>query len=316
LSNADRNRDQPPLPILAFIGLGQMGARMAARLAQAGYELRVYDREASTVAAFVRRNRAIACTSPRDCGLGAAIVITMLPDGDAVRSVVLGRSGVASKLTRGAIVVDMSSSDPVDTCKLGAVLARRGIKLVDAPVSGRIVGARDGTLTIMAGGERTAIKRVRPVLDVIGSNIFLTGALGTGHAVKTLNNYIAAVGTIAAFEALVIARKAGIDPGLFADLCNVSTGRNSTTENKIRQQILSGAYASGFGLSLYTKDVGITARLARELGISMPLLPRTLSIWRAANRKLASGSDHTRIYQYLDEQAGGRRAQGKGRRRP
>jgi 3-hydroxyisobutyrate dehydrogenase len=280
---------------LAFLGLGRMGRPMATRLAAAGYSLRVYDKGARP-----RIRGATACASAAECAQGAQLLITMLPDDKAVRLAVLGRNGAASGLDPKSTIIDMSSSDPVATRRLGRELAARGIELLDAPVSGRVDGARAGTLTIMAGGRAAALRKVRPVLEVLGKRIFHAGPLGAGHAVKALNNCIAAAGTIAAFEAVIVARAFGLDPALATEIFNHSAGRNSTTENKVKQQVLSGAFASGFALALMAKDVGIAERLARSLGIDAPLTRRTRDVWRAAERALEAGADHTEIYRYLE----------------
>ena len=280
---------------IAFIGLGRMGRPMAARLAAAGYALRVYDKGARP-----RILGATVCASAAECAHGAQVLITMLPDGKAVRSALLGRNGAAPALEPKSIVIDMSSSDPMATRELGADLAARGIELLDAPVSGRVDGARAGTLTIMAGGKAATLKKSAPGARGPGEKIFLAGPLGAGHAVKALNNYIAAAGTIAAFEAVIVGRAFGLDPALMTDIFNASAGRNSTTENKVKQQVLSGAFASGFALALMAKDVGIAEGLARALGMDAPLTRKTRDLWRAAQRRLPSNADHTEIYRYLD----------------
>ena len=221
---------------IAFIGLGRMGRPMAARLVAAGYPLRVHDK-----ASRVRLPGATSCAWLAEVASGARVLVSMLPDGKTVRP-----------------------ADPVATRALGAELSRRGIELLDAPVSGRVDGARAGTLTIMAGGKAATLRKVRPVLEALGKETFLAGPLGAGHAVKALNNYIAAAGTIAAFEAVIVGRAFGLDPALMTDIFNPSAGRNSTTLNKVRQHVLSGEFASGFALALMAKDVGIATRFPEE----------------------------------------------------
>lgn len=282
------------LPTLAFIGLGHMGRPMAGRLAAAGYALQVYDK-----AARVRLPGASIAATPAAAAVGADVLVTMLPDGRAVRSALLGPNGAAHTLRRGSLVIDMSSCDPPGTRALGAALADLGIRLVDAPVSGRVDGARAGTLTIMAGGRAADLRRARPVLEVLGTRIYHAGPLGAGHAVKALNNTIAAAGTLAAFEAVIVGRAFGLDPALMTDIFNASAGRNSTTENKVRQHVLSGAFASGFALALMAKDVGIAADLAHAVGVDAPLTRKARQLWRAAGRALPAGADHTEIYRYL-----------------
>jgi 3-hydroxyisobutyrate dehydrogenase len=271
---------------IAFAGLGQMGRRMVPHLERAGYTLRTFDLNGSG-----------NCASAREAASGADVMITMLPDGKAVTQAVLA---ALPSLARGAIVVDMSSSDPVGTRALGARLAGHGVALVDAPVSGAKAGAEQATLAIMAGGEPASVERVRPVLEKMGSKVFHTGPLGSGHAMKALNNYIGASGTIAAFEALLIGQAFGLDPKLMTEVFNASTGYNSTTQRKIPQQVLTGAFASGFSMALMTKDVGIAASLARATGTRARYLRDTLRIWREALERMP-GADHSEMYRYLEK---------------
>lgn len=266
-----------------------MGVPMAANLERAGFEVQSYDLKGNG-------NR----KSIRDAARGAEVLITMLPDGDAVRDAVLS---ALPHLTKGCVVVDMSSSDPLGTRALGVVLESNGISFVDAPVSGAVVGARDATLAIMAGGEKSAFDSVRPVLAAMGKNIFHVGPLGGGHAVKALNNYLGAAGTLAGFEALLIAQAFELDPKPMLDAINVSTGRNSTTERKIPRDVLTGAFASGFKLSLMTKDVGIAAALSKDLKLNTPFLSETLRMWREAKKTLAKDADHSEIYKYQQKLA-------------
>jgi 3-hydroxyisobutyrate dehydrogenase len=271
---------------IGFIGLGTMGQPMAANLAREGFAVQSFD---------LRGNG--NCGSIREAAKGAHTLITMLPDGDAVREAVME---ALSALPSGAIVVDMSSSDPIGTRKLGAALASKNVSLIDAPVSGAVMGARNASLAIMAGGDKAAFRKVLPVLQALGKDIVHVGSLGAGHAVKALNNYLGAAGTVAGFEALLIARAFGLDPDPMLQAINASTGRNYTTERKIPRQILTGAFASGFKLALMAKDVGIAAALARDLGIATPYLEETLRLWRDAAKGLPKQADHTEIYRWLE----------------
>jgi 3-hydroxyisobutyrate dehydrogenase len=271
--------------IVAFIGLGRMGRPMAANLERAGFPVQSFDLNGSG-------NR----RSPREAAAGADLLITLLPDGQAVRKAVLAaRPGLAP----GSIVVDMSSSDPADSTKLQKELAKKNIFMLDAPVSGAKAKAEDSTLAIMVGGDTAVLERARPVLSRLGTRIFHTGPLGSGHATKALNNYLGAAGTIAGFEALLVGERFGLDPKVLIDVINASTGKNSTTERKIPRQVFTGAFASGFQLALMAKDVGIAAEIARRVGIEAPYLRKTLSMWRDALRRLPAGADHTEMYRYL-----------------
>jgi 3-hydroxyisobutyrate dehydrogenase len=273
------------LKTIAFIGLGVMGQLMAANLQAAGLVVQSYDLNK-------KGNR----KSAQDVAKGADALITMLPDGDAVREAVLD---ALPALKPGSVVIDMGSSDPAGTRALGLALSKNNILMVDAPVSGARFKAKDGTLAIMVGGEKETVAKVMPVLQKLGTEIFHVGPLGAGHAVKALNNYLGAAGTLAGFEALLIALAFGLDPKPMLDAINASTGRNSTTVRKIPQDVLTGAFASGFKLALMTKDVGIAAALARGLGVQTPFLKETLKHWRAAQKKLPAEADHTEIFHYL-----------------
>lgn len=263
-----------------------MGVPMAANLARAGFAVRSFDAKGHG-----------NCGSIREAAAGADALVTMLPDGGVVREAVLE---ALPALREGAVVIDMSSSDPHTARALLPALNARKIHIVDAPVSGAIAKAKDGTLAIMIGGEAAVVDAVRPVLRAMGTDLFHVGPLGAGHAVKALNNYLGAAGTLAGFEVLLVARAFGLDPKPMLEAINASTGRNSTTERKIPQQVLTGAFASGFKLALMAKDVGIAASLARDLGVPAPYLEKTLQLWREAQKKLKPSADHTEILHYLE----------------
>jgi 3-hydroxyisobutyrate dehydrogenase len=238
-----------------------------------------------------------SCKSIREAAEGVDALITMLPDGDAVREAVLE---ALPALPQGAIVIDMSSADPASTRALAPALRSKGIEILDAPVSGAVAKAKDGTLAIMVGGDREVFEKSTPVLRALGKELFHVGPLGAGHAVKALNNYLGAAGTLAGFEALLVAQAFGLDARAMLEAINASTGRNSTTERKIPQQVLTGAFASGFKLALMAKDVGIAAGLARDLGVEAPYLKETLRLWRAAQKRLHAQADHTEIFRFLE----------------
>lgn len=265
---------------VAFVGLGVMGGPMAAHLAKAGFAVRSYD-----------RNGKGTCASLREAVRNADFLVTMLPDGHAVRRVVLAS---LPHLAKNALVLDTSSSDPADI----RALAARGARIVDAPVSGAVVGARAATLTFMVGGKPADVRRAMPLLRAMGTQIFHVGPLGAGDVVKALNNYLGAVGTLAGFEALLVARAFRLDPKPMLAAINASTGRNSTTAVKIARDILPRAFASGFKLRLMTKDVSIAAGLARTVRVRTPFLQATLRMWRQAQRRLPANADHSEIYKY------------------
>lgn len=287
-----------PDAAVAFVGLGQMGLPMASRLVAAGYRVRGADVSAAARDAFARAGGA-AAPSLREAAEGAAAVVTMLPNGRVVREAVLGPDGAAAALAPGALVLDMSSSAPLDTQALGRDLADRGVALVDAPVSGGVKRATDGTLAIMAGGDPAQVERARPLLDALGQRVFATGALGSGHAMKALNNYVSASGLVAACEALLVGQAFGLDPDTIVDVLNASTGRNNSTEVKLKPFVISGSFASGFSLALMAKDLRLAADLAEALGVPAAGTERIAALWQDALARLGSGADHTEIYRYL-----------------
>jgi 3-hydroxyisobutyrate dehydrogenase len=288
-------------PLVAFIGLGAMGYPMAARLAGAGYRLRVFDLMAGLPSKFAAEFSAQACVSAAEAVRDADIAIAMLPSSNEVEATLLGGSGApgaADAMRRGGYVIDMSSSEPLRTRRLAHTLAQKDLVLVDAPVSGGVKKARDGSLTIMFGGSEQALAHCTPVLQAMGSTIFRTGEVGNGHAMKALNNYVSAAGLIAAVEALHIGEKFGLDPAVMNRILNVSTGKNNTTEKKVEQFMLSGAFDSGFGLALMAKDIGIAIGLAEQLGVPAQQGHVCYELWRKAAQD-NKGADHTEMYRLL-----------------
>lgn len=290
---------------LGFVGIGNMGVPMAAHLLAAGYDLIVYDVRPEVAQAFVDGHGGRRADSLADLAESASIIITMLPNSDIVEQVVFGGGGgskdrLIDALTPGKTIIDMSSSAPTRTVALGAKLADLGIELVDAPVSGGVKRAEDGTLTIMAGGRPEAVARCRPVLEAIGERIFETGALGSGHAMKALNNMVSAAGLIAAAEALLIGRRFGLEPDVMIDVLNASTGRNNSTEKKFRQFVLSRSFASGFSLDLMLKDLTTAVKLGHDTDTPAPLSSLCRELWAAADSQLGKGADHTAVVRWLE----------------
>ncbi len=287
----------PPATI-AFVGLGMMGAPMAKRCLAAGYDVRGADPFASARATFMSASGKAFATA-REAAEGVSVVITMLPNSQVVREVVLGRGGVVDVLGKDALVIDMSSSVPGDTQDLGTALAMRGVALVDAPVSGGVKRAADGTLSIMAGGEAANIERARPLLMAMAKSVFATGPLGSGHAMKALNNYVSAAGLVAACEALLIGRRFGIAPDTIIDVLNASTGKNNSTDVKMKQFVISESFASGFSLALMAKDLRIAADLSKRVGLGDSHAEAIASLWEEAREKLDRDADHTAIYRFI-----------------
>lgn len=201
----------------------------------------------------------------------------------------------------GAVVVEMSSSEPIATRRLGGALIGKGFGFVDAPVSGGVKRAVDGTLAIMVGGETATIDGIEPLLKAIGRVIFRTGALGSGHAVKALNNYVSGAGLIAAVEALHIGKAFGLDPDILVDVLNASTARNNSTEVKLKPYIISEPFNSGFFIGLMAKDIRTAKHLADELGVAAPLGDACADLWDQAAQTLGMGADHTAVARFIDK---------------
>lgn len=270
---------------------------MASNLLVKGFRVIGFDLSVQSREAFQAKGGRAAETA-REAAAGKQIVITMLPTSAIVAECLVGSGGALADVAADALVIDMSSSAPGDTLELGRILADRNIGLIDAPVSGGVAKAISGSLAIMAGGDR--IEEALPLLEAMGSQIFRTGKLGSGHAMKVLNNYVSAAGALATVEALILGRDFGLDQEVMTDVLNASSGRNNTTENKVKRFIVSEAWNSGFEMALMSKDVSIAAGLARQMGLDMALLAKTDVEWRRAMEALQKGADHTEIYRFVD----------------
>jgi 3-hydroxyisobutyrate dehydrogenase len=285
---------------VGFVGIGKMGLPMAARIAGQDYPVYAYDSSAAALKAICAVGGVQAAKNLADIGRECEVVILMLPDSAVVKKVLYGEhDGLAAKLKKGAVVIDMSSSNPSVTRELGPRLKAAGVDLVDAPVSGGVKRAVDGSLAIMAGGDAAVIVKVKPLLLTMGKAIIETGMLGSGHAMKALNNYVSAAGLLAACEALKVGADFGIAPDKIVAVLNASTGKNNSTENKLMQFIVSGSFNSGFSLGLMKKDINIATDLAQSLGSDTLLGEVLLKSWADAEAKLTGAADHTEIYRML-----------------
>lgn len=244
--------------------------------------------------------------TPAEVAKSNDLIITMLPDGKAVSAVVLGAEGsegMIDAMSPGTILIDMSSSSPMGTKKLGQMLASREIQMVDAPVSGGVPKAKSGELAIIAGGRAEVVERCRPIFEVLGSQIFHSGSLGSGHAVKALNNMCSAAGLIAVAEVLLVGQKFGVNPRIMNDILNTSTERNNSTENKMAQYVFSRSFSSGFSLDLMVKDLTIATDLAKDLGMPALFSSACRELWVASQSGLESGVDHTGVVRWFEELA-------------
>jgi 3-hydroxyisobutyrate dehydrogenase len=282
---------------VGFVGIGNMGAPMVRCLVKAGYGVVAFDTDPTRATALARESDSVTAAASLAHVAASDVVITMLPDSAIVRTVVLGadgKTGIAAALARGSVVVDMSSSYAPHTISLGDVLAAQGIALVDAPVSGGVGKAITGTLAIMAGGAPEPVERVASVLTAMGQ-VHRTGKLGSGHALKALNNYVSAAGLIATCEALLAGKAFGLDPAVMTRVINASTGRNNTTENKAERYLIPETFDSGFALALMSKDVGMAHALASDLGLAAEALAFVDAYLKRAATALGPAADHTAV---------------------
>jgi 3-hydroxyisobutyrate dehydrogenase len=270
-----------------------MGLPMAARLVEARYEVRGWDVSAAARGTFGSTVAVLA-----EAATGAAAVVLMLPDSATVRRVLLDE-GLLDVLAEGALVVDMSSSHPVETRVLADAAGARGVRFVDAPVSGGVRGAEAGTLTIMAGGSADDVAACTPLFEALGSKVVHAGTVGAGHALKALNNLLSATTLLITCEAVLVAERFGLDAGAFVAAVNESTGRSYSTDVKLPEYILPGTFDSGFDLRLMVKDLQTALALAESTGSPVRLGAATVELWERATAELPEDADHTEIARWL-----------------
>jgi 3-hydroxyisobutyrate dehydrogenase len=290
---------------IGFVGLGNMGEPMVRRLAAAGYEVLAYDVAELARARLSDTTGVTLTVSPAETADGADAVILMLPDSAVVEQVLLG-DGLLDRVRPPTLVADMSSSEPARTRALAERAASRGVTLVDAPVSGGVVGARAGSLTIMTGGPADALRALGPVLGVLGSRIVHAGDIpGAGHAIKALNNLMSAAHLLASSEAMLAGQAFGLDPAVMLDIVNTSSGRSGSTQNKWPNYILPGTFDSGFSITFMVKDMKIALQLAEAAGTPAPLSTAAVAAWATADAEMPAGADHTEIARWLEQAARG-----------
>ncbi len=294
-----------PIRTIAFIGLGNMGTPMAAQLAAKGFALALFDRRPEAARAFAAVHGGRVAATLSEVARGADAAITMLPDDKAVREVVLGADGLAAALAPGCVVIDMGTSDPRATVEIGAELAKRGIAYADAPVMGGVVFAKDATLDVMVGGSDEDIARCQPIFAALGRQQFRCGALGSGHALKALANYVNATTLINFIEALSIGRKFGLDSKVMADaLVQMCAGRQHPLEKKVIPQVLTRKFATGMALGLIAKDVSIAANFGHSIGAMTPLADCVSAIWGKAVAEIGANADQTEVARLWEESNG------------
>ena len=280
---------------VGFVGLGHMGVPMTARLVEAGHEVRGFDVDP---AARARAGQAAVESLP-EAAAGVDVVVLMLATSAIVRQVVLDE-GLLDAVDSGALVVDMGSSDPTQTRELAAEAGRRGVRYLDAPVSGGVVGAEAGTLTIMAGGSEEDLDSCRPIFEAVGAKIVHAGPVGAGHALKALNNLLSATNFLITLEAVTAGARFGLDPKVMVDAINDSTGRSWATEHKVPQFVEPRSFTSGFAMRLMVKDIQTARELARATDSPFVLGDAAVALWEQAADALPDDADHTEIALWLE----------------
>ncbi|MCC7485499.1 MAG: NAD(P)-dependent oxidoreductase [Burkholderiales bacterium] len=292
---------------IGFIGIGNMGNPMAGHLVKAGFDVTVYDARPETVEIFTGQHGGRGARSLREAVAGADAVITMLPDDKVVREVILGEGhgGAAAWLAPGAIVIDMGTSAPIATRALGDALKARAVAVVDAPVMGGVVFAKDASLDIMVAGDPGAVERSLPLLRVMGRDIIRCGRAGNAHALKALANYVNACALVNAIEAMTIGKRFGLDPRMMADaLTAMCAGRNHPVRKKIVPHVLTRAFGTGMAMGFIAKDVRIALDTAESIGAFAPLAERVAELWSTAAAQLGPQLDQTEIARYWEESTG------------
>lgn len=289
---------------ISFLGLGAIGAPMARHLARPPFALTVWNRTRERARAFAEETPARVAASPADAARGAGVVITCLPTSREVESLLDGDDGIVAGLSPGALLIDCTSGDPATSRRIAARLADRGVAFVDAPVSGGVSGAQQGTLTVMCGADPDTLERARPVLEAFGKKIVLCGPVGAGDAVKAVNQALLGIHIWALSEGLVALSKAGVSPRLALDVINASSGRSNVSQNLFTERVITRAFPRTFRLALMEKDVTIAAEFARENRVPSPLTQCAADLLRVARMELGEEADHVETVKLLERWAG------------
>ena len=289
------------MKIIGFIGLGVMGKPMAKNLLKAGSPLIVYDVRSEPVRELTAAG-AQAGTSSKDVAARSDVIITMLPNSPEVKEAVFGSNGVAEGIRSGSIFVDMSSIAPLASQEISARLAEKGVRMLDAPVSGGEPKAIDGTLAIMVGGPQSTFEGVKDLLSVMGASVTRVGEIGSGNITKLANQIIVALNIAAMSEALVLARKAGVDPEKVFQAIRGGLAGSAVLEAKV-PKVLAGNFQPGFRIELHIKDLTNALNTAHELGVPIPLSSQVMEIMQALKVDGKGLDDHCSIIQFYEKLA-------------
>ena len=284
---------------IGFIGLGKMGANMLQHLIPKAASLWIFDVN-PTFKNIKYPDNVHFANSNIEVAQNAEVVFLMLPNSKIVEDVILGDTGLIQALAPNSIIVDMSSSYYFSTLSIHQQLLAKNITLIDAPVSGGVIGAKEGKLTFMVGHYDAHQQKIEPLLEALATHIFVIGKVGGGHAIKALNNFLSASSLLATTEAMNIIKQLEIDETNAIEVFNKSSGRSFSTELKFPKYILSETYNSGFDLALLSKDVTVAHDIIKELGIQLNVLPLLDEIYKDGIMKIGYAADHTEISKYYN----------------
>jgi 2-hydroxy-3-oxopropionate reductase len=287
---------------VGFVELGIMGAAMAGNLLEAGHELVVHNRSRTKAERLAQQGASVA-DSPSEVAEGSAIIITMLPGPPQVEEVVAGEGGLLEEAGEGSLIVDMSTSSPLLARQLASMARERGIGMLDAPVSGGDVGARDGTLSIMVGGEDDDFERARPLFQVMGETVVHVGGTGAGQVVKACNQIVVALVIEAVAEAMVLGTKAGVAPGKVVEVLSGGLASNKVLVVK-GEKFLSHDFAPGGKVEYHRKDLGIALEAGREYGVMLPVAALVEQMFGALETKGRGGWDHSALITLIEDGSG------------
>jgi 3-hydroxyisobutyrate dehydrogenase-like beta-hydroxyacid dehydrogenase len=287
---------------LGFIGVGRMGGPMAGRLLDAGHRLVIYDTSEAAMAPLLDR-QARRADSAKELASAVETVLVSLPTPDIVRAVALGGGGIADG-SGVKTIIDLSTTGPRMVASIAEELAKRGIAMVDSPVSGGIAGAQKGTLAVMAACAPALFERVKPVLANFGRVFYIGERPGMGQIMKLANNLISATTMAISSEAIVMGVKAGLDPAVMVDVINAGSGRNASTQDKFPRAVLPRTFDFGFATGLMYKDVRLCLEEAEALQVPMWVGSAVRQLWQYVNADRGPASDFTTIVQCIEHWAG------------
>ncbi len=295
----------PNKPTVGFIGAGNMGWPMAACLVKAGFDVLINDSRREVANNFVQQIGGTAPDTLRQLAEGSDVIVTMLPTSVIVENVLGGGDdNIFAGLKPGTIVVEMSSGVPSVTQRLAEQVAALGAHMIDGPVSGGVPRARTGELAIMVGGDPAIVDKAMPVLKAMGTSVLKTGAVGSGQAMKALNNLVSTGGFLIGIEALLIGQRFGLDPAVMTDVLNAATGMNNSTQKKFKQFVISRKFDAGFTMGLLAKDLSIALQVGRETGTAAPLSALVREMIVSAETMFGPGSDHTEMAKWVEKLVG------------